>query len=351
MPNLTIRFPHYSKVTFLFGSHVYGTNTPESDYDYKTIYIPRGDSILSQRVEDAFRQDTKENERAKNKKGDVDHSVYSLQKYINLLLEGQTEALEILFTPDRFICGETPWWWNKIRNSGQNFLHKGTSQFAHYCQDQANKYGIKGSRVAAFRAVKDELDARKGSYFDDNGGLRIEELDSIWRTLSESSPFIKVTDIEQKSGQLARHLEVAGKKIPYNSTVKHALPLVQKWFDEYGERALQAEKNEGIDWKALMHAVRVARQAKELLLTGQITLPRPDAEELKRIRLGYDKGGPSYQEVAAMIEEGLLELESARLRSTLPETPDREWAEYKVQRRYFEACQSYLGELVGAPKE
>ena len=32
---------------------------------------------------------------------------------------------------------------------------------------------------------------------------------------------------------------------------------------EYGDRALQAETNRGVDWKGLSHALRVAGQAEE----------------------------------------------------------------------------------------
>lgn len=345
--SLDLPCPYYSKVTVLFGSHVYGTNTPESDLDYKTIYIPRGDDILLQRVKDTMNLGTKKDPRAKNQKDDIDHNVYSLQRYMELLLEGQTEALEILFTPDPFIQGVKPDWWKYLQEDKDHFIHKGTAQFAEYCKGQADKYGIKGSRVAAFRAVLDVLSAH--AY---QPSMRVEELLPIWLELSVSIPFVKVLDIEQKvptagTGETVRktmpHLEVAGKKIPFNSTIKHSLPQVQKWFSEYGDRALQAEKNEGIDWKACMHAIRVGRQAKELLLTGSITLPRPDAAELLAIRRGHAEGGPAYPEVSALIEEGLAGLVEAALQSKLPAEPNRDFSDYWVEYLYHTACQVYMG--------
>lgn len=85
-----------------------------------------------------------------------------------------------------------------------------------------------------------------------------------------------------------------------------------------------------IDWKALMHAVRISKQAKELLLNHNVSFPRPEADLLLKIR----KGEMPYQDVAELIEIGLEEIEDAALVSTLPKEPDRKWAEELVYDYY-----------------
>lgn len=79
--------------------------------------------------------------------------------------------------------------------------------------------------------------------------------------------------MEMPGGRLVRHLEVCGRKMPFIGSIESAHKVAQRLVDEYGERALQAERNEGIDWKGLSHAVRVGREALELLETGRITFP------------------------------------------------------------------------------
>ena len=79
---------------------------------------------------------------------------------------------------------------------------------------------------------------------------------------------------------------------------------LQKIFNEYGNRARQSETDDGVDFKALYHATRVLHEAKELLLTGRVTFPRPEAELLLKIR----KGEMHYKDVAEIIEGGLIEL-------------------------------------------
>lgn len=66
----------------------------------------------------------------------------------------------------------------------------------------------------------------------------------------------------------------------------------------------QAESSEGIDWKALMHAVRILHEAHELLLYHQITFPRSESELLLRIR----KGELPYQLVDEVIEMGEVKI-------------------------------------------
>jgi len=80
---------------------------------------------------------------------------------------------------------------------------------------------------------------------------------------------------------------------------------------------LQAERNEGVDWKALSHAVRVGREAVELYQTGVIVFPLRCAEHLLRIK----RGELPYREVAAEIETLLEEVETSAARSRLPTEP------------------------------
>ena len=79
-----------------------------------------------------------------------------------------------------------------------------------------------------------------------------------------------------------------------------------------------------------MHAVRVAREAEELLMHHTITYPRPEAELLLAIR----KGELPYKEVADMLEVGLDRLEECHRISALPERGDHVAAETLVLETY-----------------
>ncbi len=75
----------------------------------------------------------------------------------------------------------------------------------------------------------------------------------------------------------------------------------------------------GYDTKAAMHLIRVLEEGKELMDTGKITLPRPNAELLKRIRSGeFD-----WPEIQFMYDQRLEYLYAAQAASSLPEELDR----------------------------
>lgn len=314
-------------VKMKFGSHVYGTNVPTSDLDLKAIYLPSAKDILLQRARQVQHDNSKEDERAKNGPDDVDYEVFSLQRYLELLMQGQTVALDMLFTPDEFIIEKSPLW-DLLRNMRGRFLHCGVSSFAGYCRTQANKYGIKGSRM---RAVKDII-----KFFDTFPPS--EKLHVYWDAILEyiannhsEDTLVQITPVFHKSkNENVDYLDICGRKFEDTVNTKYVTDALQKIYDNYGERARKAENNEGIDWKALMHAVRVQEEAKELLSTGFITFPRPERDLLLQIR----KGELPYKEVALLIEGGLIELEHIQQTSLLPEKPDQNTAENIIVRTY-----------------
>lgn len=322
---LVPNFPGMMEINYLvkmrFGSHVYGTSLPTSDTDIKGVYVPNAREILLQQVKGTLHSATKEDANARNTAQDVDTEVFSLQQYLRLLCEGQTVALDMLFTPREFYLNVPASAWHfDILGNRERFLHRGTSAFIGYCLKQAAKYGIKGSRMGAVRGILNLL-----ALFPEQD--RLEDHEATLQEACAVQEFSAIVD-----GPTERFLEVCQRKVGLKCSVKHAKAVFQKVFDKYGERSLQAEMNEGIDWKALMHAVRVLGQAKELLLTGYITFPRPDADFLLKIR----KGELSYREVAEMIEAGVQELAVIRDRSILPERPDTDFVDDLVMRVYSE---------------
>jgi hypothetical protein len=217
----------------------------------------------------------------------------------------------MLFVPDQFILNCDTDSWPTIKEIGLRQLTNNCASFASYCKSQSNKYGIKGSRVSAMKLALDIISKYK------DGDL-VESMAEDFRECSLSNEWIKIVNLPHKDGAPMYHIEVCGRKIPFTTKIARARECYQKIYDEYGHRARLASENQSVDFKALYHAVRVAAEAKELLLTGKITFPRPEAPLLLQIR----KGELPYQQVAEMIERGLVDLEEAQKTSVLPDEPD-----------------------------
>jgi predicted nucleotidyltransferase len=314
-------------VKIQFGSHLYGTNTETSDQDFKGVHTPPARDILLQRVQGEISSERKKSEGERNSPEDIDDKSYALHKYLKLLSEGQTVALDMLFAPDSMLL-ETSDIWTSIRFNKDKLLTKKSAAFLGYCRTQANKYGIKGSRVAA--AKKSAILFRNlVDYWGPTHKLSEFDYSDI---LDEHTHIIELP-VSSNSDQLVPYFECCNRKICFTNNIKHAAEVFEKIYNNYGDRSQLAEQNEGIDWKALSHAVRVGREALELLETGYITFPLADAKHILDIK----KGRLQYKEVADEIEVLLQMVESASEKSALPDDVDHGFIEDLISEVYSEA--------------
>lgn len=310
-------------VKMQFGSHVYGTNVATSDTDFKGVYIPKREDILLQRVENSINKGTGD-EFSKNTSNDVDIEIYSLQRYLWLLCQGQTVAVDMLFVPDEFISYQASVW-KEIQANAHRLIPKNAQSFVGYCRTQANKYGIKGSRMAS---VKSAL-----VLIGNAPSMVLRSIEPQLRSLAHMDEFVNIVEIDKATGEKV-HLEVCGRKFPLSVETNYAADALNKIYDNYGERARKAESNEGIDWKAIMHAIRILDQTVDLFLNGEIIFPRPKKEYLLRVR----NGEVPYKEAAKYIEDGILILEDVAAASTIfPDKSDLAFADSLVLEHYGKA--------------
>lgn len=335
-------------VRMIFGSHIYGTNTPESDTDYKQISIPEVDSIVLQEAFKVIKKSTGD-DKSKNTKEDIDDENFSVHHFLKQLLEGQTYCLDMLFTPEKFYTQKPTRAWHVIRENRHRLVHKGIASFAGYCQTQAGKYSMKGSNLAAFRLARDFFLRQEGhskvewviDKFKEEV-LKVAAADTMYHDKEE--PIIRIVNIPHKNhGGDEFFIQVGHKtKVPLTASCKLAAQIWGDQFDKYGERAKLAETNQGVDFKALSHAVRVCREAEELLLTGSITFPLKDPI-VKEIKL--EKHPFGY--VSEVIEEGLERVYAAQEISSLPAKPDYLFARSLVKEIYAHAVVEKYAEQFG----
>lgn len=318
--------PVIQLVRVVHGSHLYGTSTPQSDQDFKGVHIPSGEAILLGRPENVI--DTSvvvKDENGKNKAESIDCQSFSVQKFFEMLMKGDTVATEVLFAPYE----ECNPMWPAIQGVGKRLLNRQCKGFVGYCVRQAAKYGIKGSRMGAVKKIVDVLEpAVAGGH----GYLKLSYMQERLKQLAADEDHMKWENIPHPNGADCWHIDVCDRKMPMTVTVAEALKVYKKVWENYGERARQAMTNEGIDWKAMSHAVRVAGQAIELLDTGTLTFPRQDAAMLLMIKQGnYD-----YGFVSSMLESAVTAVHRASGRSQLPEHSDVALAESCVLNIYKE---------------
>ena len=285
----------------LFGSHLYGLDTPNSDKDYKGIILPSKKQLLLGQT--CFHVDESTNKNStKNSKDDIDKTYYSLQYFVNLACQGETVALDMLHGSDDKVIINSDIWKFLVDNRSK-FYTKNMKAYVGYVRKQAAKYGAKGSRLAEIERVLNIANSAKHETLV--GFLPIEESDVVkW--------------IEYKGN---KYLEVCGSKYQDNLLVSFLKRDLQKHYDKYGERTRLAKENNFADWKSLSHAIRAGFQARDIFTKGYFEYPLAETSILMDVKQGKMDFNIVEPLLSSLVEE-VTELANT---STYPETVDREF--------------------------
>jgi hypothetical protein len=235
--------------------------------------------------------------------------------------DGETIAIDMLFAPDEMII-ETSDIWDEIRKHRHRLLTKNMKAFLGYCKRQAAKYGVRGSRLKAIDAVIGFLDSSLNNPADKEIKLNTLHKEAISYLVSRSPEHIKVLNGFEKGGKFINKkvLQVCESKYDFTCSTRHIVDSLKKKYDAYGHRAQQTKNNEGIDWKAISHALRAGYQLKEIYETGNLVYPLRKADFLLKVK----KGELDYTtEVAPALDMLIDEVELLASRSNFPESVDR----------------------------
>jgi len=303
-------------VKMRFGSHLYGTDGPDSDADFKCIFIPKSRDILLQRAPKVYRD---------NKSGyAVDIESFSLHYWFKLMSEGQTVTLDMLFAPDDMIV-EMSATWQTIRDNKDKLIHKATKAFLGYCRQQVSKYGTKSMRIGA---IKEAIKWIREHRFYSAGKLM--KVGDVY----EEFPVREFWEKKSCERNRQRSIEICGRTFTENTKLAHVVECLEQIRDNYGKRAHDAENNQNIDWKAVSHAFRVAHELKELLTVGRITFPLANADFIKKIKCGEFHF--KDDSIDAQIDALMKEIEEIAKKSTLREHADQNWIDDFVEKTYME---------------
>ncbi|CAH1486836.1 nucleotidyltransferase [Escherichia phage UGJNEcP2] len=285
-----------------FGSHLYGTSTPESDVDFKEIYVPHARDILTGNVKEHMSKNTN-NTSSKNTKDDVDHELYSLKYFFKLAADGETVALDMLHTPPSLVVkSDLPDVWKYIQDNRSRFYTTNMKSYLGYVRKQASKYGVKGSRLAVLRQALKRSN-EWGQYFDNGAVIRLSHMKNVL-PVGEFASWVETEN--EKTGKQTFY-NLLDRKFQDTLTNKEFNAILVKLEENYGERARKAEANEGIDWKALSHACRGGLQLLEIYKTGDLVYPLQDAPFILNVKLGKH----TFKTVQEFLEDIVVQVEHA----------------------------------------
>jgi len=302
----------------MYGSKLFGTDNPNSDTDYKGIFIPSKTDVLLKRDIEHYNYNSNENSR--NKKEDIDLQLYSIYKWFKLLKKGETGAIDLLFSlfrEDTQIYNDKNFT-SVIMKNYTRFYNRHLHSFVGYCVGQSKMYNIKGKRfneihefVEHFQTLAmDNADVKLETYFP-----HIEKIFA-----AKSYKYVKFIKASIARGNQAykegRYIELLGKRFAGSVRIGYFSEKITEMEVQFGNRS--RDSAEGVDYKALSHAVRVINEVEELIDDGFITFPLKNRAYITSIK----EGNEALEDVMNYLDVKLDEVQEKLEKSTLPDKSD-----------------------------
>jgi hypothetical protein len=301
----------------LYGSHLFGTNTPQSDRDEKHIVLPALDTLLIGRTPKTVVSKTNTRENTRNTKDDVDIETIPVQVFARDFTEGQTYALELAFAVDGTHAEQraTPGFKSFCTELRTQFLSANLRAMMGYAVNQANLYSFKGERLNALRAAHAALAAAQRAQPDGESLGEVAEHAAFTEVAIAFPNYFRRSEYDIGGARLRGCFILLEKTLPFSITIAQANHVLTTLENKYGTRAEEASVT-NIDWKAFMHALRIVDEGIELLRAHRITLPHsPEAAaHLLQVR----RGEIAIETLREALHAKLDTLKQLEAQSTLP---------------------------------
>jgi predicted nucleotidyltransferase len=333
----------------LAGSHGYGLNRPDSDYDYRGVFItPKRYYLGFDRIE---QKDTGWDEPGIFSfiDGNKDTVIYELRKIIQLLAGANPNVLELLWLNEYPVLTSVG---QHLINHRKLFLSKKVKHtYSGYAFAQIKKmethrkwllnpptkkpapsdFGIEDEPPL----TKEELNAFLEYLYNlIKGKIEfLEEAEQLYKLLTADIDFkavLKQYTLPDKTLEYTQNLTNSRKDfirlLQKSQSYQNALrewKAYLSWQENRNPARAEMERKSGFDLKHGMHCIRLLRSGLEILQLGELIVNRNiagDADDLKAIL----RGDYSYEQVMKMAEDLMVEMEKFYEESILPDRPDLE---------------------------
>lgn len=325
----------------IVGSQSYGTSTPESDIDYKGVYIQNNDDILSFGYIEQINV-TK------------DETYYEVRRFLELLQSANPTVLELLYSPDDCVLIIEPEF-ELIKQSRHKFLTKECkNSFAGYAINQIAKarglnkkmnwekdrvtrktvldftYAYSNGQTIPIQKylsnnnlVQERCGLTSLNHFKDTYALyydyTINMIKKYHGIVAEDSNDVRLSSIPK--GEIPITI-ITFNKESYSTHCKDYREYLDWLKNRNTQRYVDIENHkQKIDGKNMMHCRRLIDTAIEIAEQKTINVRRPNAQYLLDIR----KGKFNLEEILDSAEEDIKKIDNIFPESDLPGKCDKKF--------------------------
>lgn len=276
------------------GSHLYGTNVPESDEDFIGVFIPDQEYLIGlNRIEQVDESVKSKDEFGKNTSEATDKVMYTLDKFVRLALDNNPNILELLFVNEENIIfandiGE------ELLSYRYEFISRNIKhRFLGYAFSQKHKMVIK---LENYEHIEEAIE-----YLKDH--QEIEFINEITH-----HPIFK---------RKKQVMTIGDTNLQANITRKKAIQSLERRAKKFGSRRQLVSKH-GYDTKFAMHLIRLLFEGKQLLFRRDLQFPLKGRDLLLNIR----NGGLTMDEVLTLASKIEEEVEALYEAGNVPDRPN-----------------------------
>lgn len=289
------------------GSHLYGFATPESDEDFRGVFIPDKDYVLGMKVVEQVEQK------------EPDRVLYAVKKFFQLALNNNPNIIELLYVPkDKMIVCHPIW--EKVINARNLFLSKKSKfSFSGYAHAQLQRIQTHKKWIDDPR----EDPPKKEDFINVmtlRQGEKAQFIQSGWDEIT-------LIDVSEGNSHWNDDFSTSGeaelqyfRKDEYEAAkTKHKQYL--DWKKNRNPNRAKLEASYGFDGKHGSHLIRLSKMAVEILEEGTIHVDRSETGDTQ-LYLDIRNGKYSYDELLEMAKELEEKANNLYETSNLRHSPD-----------------------------
>jgi hypothetical protein len=248
------------------GSHLFGTNTPESDLDLVGVFMPCPELVYGFGKCEVVETNVKAKDATgRNTAEAVDCSTYEFRKFVTLAMQNNPNILHLLFANAENVLTAVPGFGRDLLEHAHLFPHKGAHhRFVAYADAQRHKMRIKPEN---YQALQDAL-----------GFLREQDPHAVLGEFRGNPLFVG-------GGEKGKHLRVGDLHFEPGVYAKKAVRMIEERLSKATSRA-QLFTKYGYDTKFASNVIHLLREGIDLMRDGRIVYPLPYAQEIVDIKQG-----------------------------------------------------------------